>query len=233
MARKRTSIIWTTPILDFEEIIKKSTSYREVLGCFGLESKGNNFRTLKKRIQEQEIDDSHIRNRPQNMNAIIKSKIDDSLIFCKNSDYSRTDLKKRLIKDNLIEHRCCAECGLHRQWNNKELNLTIDHINGESKDNRIDNLRFLCPNCHSQTITFAGKRFKRTHMCEDCGSKKKTKSKYCYKCGGKNNRKVKDRPSKEELIKLIKELPYTKIGTKYGVSDNAVRKWAKSYGIID
>lgn len=65
-------------------------------------------------------------------------------------------LKKKIIKDKLLEHKC-NECSLENKWNNKNLVLHLDHINGNRKNNRLDNLRFLCPNCHSQTETYTGK----------------------------------------------------------------------------
>jgi Zn finger protein HypA/HybF involved in hydrogenase expression len=81
-------------------------------------------------------------------------------IFVENGTYPRHRLKHRLIRDKLIEYRCeiCSNVGI---WNNKPLSLQIDHINGVNNDNRIDNLRFLCPNCHSQTETYAGKNNKK------------------------------------------------------------------------
>jgi len=54
----------------------------------------------------------------------------------------------------------CSECGLHAMWNNKPLKLHLDHIDGDRKNNRIDNLRLLCPNCHTQTSTYAGRNNK-------------------------------------------------------------------------
>lgn len=55
----------------------------------------------------------------------------------------------------------CAICGLPPKWNNKPLVLHLDHINGERKDNRIENFRLLCPNCHAQTETFSWKNYRR------------------------------------------------------------------------
>ena len=78
-------------------------------------------------------------------------------ILVENSSYTnRTRLKERLIKEKLLEYKCsiCQNNGI---WLNKELTLQLDHINGINNDNRIENLRFLCPNCHSQTDTYSGK----------------------------------------------------------------------------
>lgn len=73
-----------------------------------------------------------------------------------NSTYSNmTKFKNRLIKANLIEYKCSC-CGI-TEWNGKPLTLQLHHINGNNRDNRLENLTFLCPNCHSQTDNFSGK----------------------------------------------------------------------------
>ena len=73
-----------------------------------------------------------------------------------NSTYSNmTKFKSRLIKANLIEYKCSC-CGI-TEWNGKPLTLQLHHINGNNRDNRLENLTFLCPNCHSQTDNFSGK----------------------------------------------------------------------------
>jgi Zn finger protein HypA/HybF involved in hydrogenase expression len=65
-------------------------------------------------------------------------------------------IKERVIQDELLTHTC-SECSLESVWNGKPIVLELDHINGVSNDNRLENLRFLCPNCHSQTTTFRGR----------------------------------------------------------------------------
>lgn len=81
-------------------------------------------------------------------------------VFVENSTYARHNIKKRLIKQKLIEYKCslCPNEGFH---NEKPLVLQLDHVNGINNDNRLENLRFLCPNCHSQQETFAAKNRKR------------------------------------------------------------------------
>lgn len=64
------------------------------------------------------------------------------------------------------------------------------------------------------------------YICEDCGKYISKNAKYCPECAAKHSRIV-ERPTREELKKLIRTIPFTKIGEKYGVSDNAIRKWCK------
>ena len=72
---------------------------------------------------------------------------------------NRSHLKMRLLKAGLLQNRCDV-CGLS-EWRGRPLNIHLDHINGVKNENRLDNLRMLCPNCHSQTSTFAGRNVKR------------------------------------------------------------------------
>ena len=115
------------------------------------------------------------------------------------------------------------------------LTLQLDHINGDHNDNRLENLRILCPNCHTQTETFGNKRKKPKNHCIDCGAEICDSSTRCNSCARKMRVKykvaLKDRPSKEELSVLIKTKSFVDIGKIYGVSDNAIRKWCKSYGL--
>lgn len=73
--------------------------------------------------------------------------------------YPTSKLRKRLIKEGYKENKC-EECGIEAIWNNKPLILQVDHKNGNNRDHRLKNLILLCPNCHSQTITFGSKNIK-------------------------------------------------------------------------
>lgn len=86
----------------------------------------------------------------------ITSKKSNQDIFHKNSVYDRKDLKRKIIKEGILEYKC-SMCGIF-EWMDKPLSLQLDHINGINNDNRIENLRFLCPNCHTQTPTWGFKK---------------------------------------------------------------------------
>lgn len=85
----------------------------------------------------------------------ISSNIDKDLIFIKNSKANPFYLRKYVLMANLFEYKCKG-CGINK-WQGKELVLELDHINGCRTDNRPENLRWLCPNCHSQTPNFRGR----------------------------------------------------------------------------
>ena len=86
----------------------------------------------------------------------IRPRISDADAFIENSGLARHLIKKRIIRDKLLEYKCSC-CGLGDSWNGKTLSLQLDHINGINNDHRLENLRFLCPNCHTQQDTYAAK----------------------------------------------------------------------------
>lgn len=142
--------------LEFQEIVKSSSSISEVAGRLGYKSKGGGVVSMiKDRISKLSIDTSHFC--PYSSGAIKgkRYKSDDD-IFVENSSYvNNTSLKKKLLNKGLLEYKCSI-CGIS-EWQGKPLSLQLDHINGNNKDNRLANLRLLCPNCHSQTETFSGR----------------------------------------------------------------------------
>lgn len=151
-------------------------------------------------------------------------------IFAANSKRGSETLKKRLIRGNFIPYEC-AICGRLPEWQGQELVLVLDHINGVHDDNRLENLRFLCPNCNSQTETFAGKHLpkpKKERFCKGCGARitRYSKSGFCVSCANHNQRTV-ERPSREELEQLVEAHGYCAVGRMFGVSDNAIRKWLR------
>jgi predicted RNA-binding Zn-ribbon protein involved in translation (DUF1610 family) len=84
-----------------------------------------------------------------------KSLKSNDAIFKENSYYSNELIKKRIVKDDLLEYKC-SKCGID-SWQGEPIVLELDHINGINIDNRLSNLRYLCPNCHSQTDTYCGR----------------------------------------------------------------------------
>lgn len=222
-----------------QEAANKSNSYSGILKNLGLSRTGNNHPLLYKKLQEFSISVEHFQKR--SINGGRKYRLADVLV--ENSPYlSSHNLKLRLIKEGVLENKC-SKCGLNQMWQGKTLSLQLHHINGERSDCRQENLELLCPNCHSQTQTFCGKRntkkkriinkgIGKTHTCPSCGGEKKIeKSPMCRKCADKKHRVV-TRPGKTHLAELVLNNSLLQIGKMFGVSDNAIRKWCKSYGIV-
>lgn len=213
-----------------ERIALESDSYSDLLRKLDLGVTGGNQKTLMQRLSKFEISVEHFEHRRWNWDRRRKDLKD---ILVKDSTYlSSNTLKKRLIAEGILEEKC-ASCNIGPEWNNQHLTLELDHIDGDNRNNELSNLRILCPNCHSQTETFGGKsqvREKKIHRCEECNDVVYRQSKLCHACSSKRSRKT-ERPAKVELERLILQYPMVKIGAMYGVSDNAVRKWCKGYGI--
>ena len=236
-------------------VLDNSKSLRESMIKLGFSTNGSSaYSNFKNKIMYLGLEIPNYTYYGNNRNNRNK-KMDNNDIFIEKSTYPRHRLKNRVIKENLIEYKC-KKCNNVGEWNGEKLSLHIDHINGINNDNRLLNLRFLCPNCHSQTDTYAGKSNKKMNYCE-CGNEKKSKVvKMCNDCKNNekekkekirqekmnkydgltdaqvksyiSNRKVK-RPPYEQLVLEIKTTNYSAVGRKYGVSDNTIRKWKKYY----
>lgn len=144
-------------------LVAESISIFGVIEKLGLSKAGGNHSYIKSLIKKFDIDTSHFLGQgwlkgKHNLSGD-KLRADFSDVFSENSTVARKNVKRRIIKDKLMPYECllCSNKGTH---NGKELVLELDHINGISNDNRLENLRFLCPNCHSQTDTSNGKNHK-------------------------------------------------------------------------
>lgn len=148
---------------DFRQAVVESTTATQVFRRFGLKPNGSTYRWFWSHVKELSADTSHFlgaghnKGKPALGKPFVAQPLEDILI--EDSAYTnRRSLKKRLLLEKLLEYRC-ATCGLV-SWNEQELVLILDHINGVGNDHRIENLRLLCPNCNSQTPTFAGRNIR-------------------------------------------------------------------------
>lgn len=138
----------------FCSIVAQANSYSDCLRALGLTPKGGSSTDiLKKRINELNCDVSHFNSK---MQASPNAKYSLDEILVENSTYKNISrLKMRLINEGVFEYKC-ARCGI-TEWLGQPITLQLHHKNGVNNDHRKKNLEFLCPNCHSQTETFAGK----------------------------------------------------------------------------
>ena len=108
---------------------------------------------IKRRCEQLNISTEHFK---ISFNKNKKTSLEEILV--ENSTYKNTSrLKERLINEKYLEYKCAC-CGNIGEWQGKPLVLQLDHKNGNHQDNRIENLRLLCPNCHTQTETYGSKR---------------------------------------------------------------------------
>lgn len=142
------------------EIVSRNTNYIDCIRDIGAPEVGANYDRLKRWITTHNIDTSHFEpgwtaaHRVNRQNA---RTIEDALV--ENSTATRVTVRSIIFKNDLLEY-VCHECGCPPIWNGKPITLQLDHKNGVNNDHRLENLRFLCPNCHSQTPTWGFKRGK-------------------------------------------------------------------------
>ena len=141
-----------------KDAVKNSFSYRQVLSKLGLREAGGNYEQIKKYIKEYDLNIKHFKGRGWNLGlrGIGKPIIPLEKILIKGSNFQSFKLKKRLFTEKLkLEY--CEQCGWAKRTKDGYLPLEFDHINGDRRDNRLENLRILCPNCHSLTSNHRGR----------------------------------------------------------------------------
>lgn len=152
------SIIWTLSKEEIQDKVNQCNSISDMLEAFGYQrSNGSMSKVMRKVIDTYNIDTSHFKPFKRTNQKPIYSLEE---ILVPNSKYENiARLKKRILKAGLLKYECEC-CGNKGEWNGKPLVLQLDHKDGNHNNHSIENLRFLCPNCHSQTNTYSGKNAK-------------------------------------------------------------------------
>ena len=182
--------------------------------ALGYKSLGANFDTIERRLKEYNISIEHFTGLTQG-----RTERTPENVFIKDSTATQAVLRRMYLKGNYSEYKC-AICGLEPIWNGKPLTLTLDHIDGDHHNDTLENLRWICPNCDRQLPTFAGRN-----------TKSEDRYNYSPKKEVVKEEKISNKPSREELKKQIRILPFTKVAENFNITDNAVRKWCKSYSL--
>ena len=199
------------------ELIKNSNSLCEVCKKAGIVHTTGNYKTLKKIILENDIDVSHFK---RNGGSYVKPRaIEEYLV--KGSQITSYKLKNKLFSAGLKEKRC--ECCGNTEWMGKPINLELHHKNGDPRDNRIENLEILCPNCHSYTDTYSGKNQKMNIRKKEERNERKPKKERKGKLDGYTIDKF--------LADFSECNSFVGVGKINGVSDNGIREWCKKNGL--
>jgi hypothetical protein len=166
---------------------------------------GSNFRTLKRLIKRYDISTEHL-----DPNWVLRGdrpnrKIPLEQIMVENSSYGRDKLKRRLYEAEL-KHRRCELCGQGEEWNGRRMSLILDHVNGVATDNRLENLRIVCPNCNATLDTHCGRRTRLdvpSRACLHCGAEfvpRYATHRYCsHLCGTRWTRSREPQPHSRKV----------------------------------
>jgi hypothetical protein len=225
------STLQDIPLEIFKKIVNESYSRTDFFKKLDMLPRGAKFKTFNKIVKKHNIDVSHFKSLGQINKERLEFSKEDVLTKMLIPDTHNKQIKKYILKFDIIPY-ICGICNCTSTWNNLPLTLQLDHINGNPTDNRLDNLRFLCPNCHSQTLTFSGRNKPKSKppICPLCQSPVHRKDRHCIKCSHIFSLKI-DWPNDADLSKLVWTKPLIKLGLELGVSDNAIRKRCKKLQI--
>jgi hypothetical protein len=228
---------------DLRAAIAASLSWAGALRALGYTAKGSNYQTLKRWAATWEISTEHFDPNAERALATIRRAKPLEEVMVEDSTYRRGQLKDRLFAVGL-KQRACELCGQGEIWNGRRMALVLDHINGVSNDHRLENLQIVCANCAATLDTHCGRNLPRERTCPGCGqtfAPKDIRHRYCsQECWGTvyskrklgvpqpHLRKV-GRPTYEQLKQDVRTMSMLAVGRKYGVTDNAVRKWIRWY----
>lgn len=221
-----------------------SSSYAEALRRLALCTTGSNWRTLRVWVQRWGIPTDRFDPDVARRESLRRGPQPLEEILVEQSSYSRNHLKDRLHLSGL-KTPACELCGQGEMWRGLRMSL-IDHTNGVRDDNRLENLRIVCPNCAATFDTHCGRKNRRDvaeRECLRCGrpfQPKYARHRYCSRaCGMRAPRSDRgipktalrrvERPPYDQLLRDIAETSWSAVGRRYGVSDNAVRKWVRQY----
>jgi len=224
---------------ELKQAVIESNSISDVYRKMNKSKSGDSYKIIKRIIEENDIDISHFNPYSRNHLNIKNKKIPIKDYLVVGSKIGSNSLKYKLYDQNL-KSRICEMCSQDENWNGEKISLILDHINGISNDNRLENLRILCPNCNATLETHYLKYKRYNEKLENLKNELKTKNNIQIERNENKNftiseknsqlsqRKV-ERPSYKNLLSEVKDIGYVKTGKIYNVSDNCIRKWIKMY----
>ncbi|MEA2374804.1 MAG: hypothetical protein QOD53_1267 [Thermoleophilaceae bacterium] len=227
------------------EAVAGSHCYTEALRRLGMRPAGGNFKTLRHYVEVVwTIPTDHFDPYAARVAALRRGGMRPlSEVLVEGSTYSRGQLKRRLYAEG-IKSRTCEICGQGEIWRGNKMSLILDHANGVADDNRLENLRIVCPNCAATLPTHCGRNVPREPrecvLCGEAFEPRALNQRYCSRsCGSRDPgrpgprpraRRV-ARPPCDELLADVRRLGYCAVARRYGLSDNAIRKWLRAEGI--
>ncbi len=218
---------------EFINLVKSSLNIAEVLFKLGYTVKGNSwgYSQIKQRMVDLNLSGKDFRGKSGMLKCSEQLEISQEDLFRENSRHSRNILRKHIIKNNLLEYKC-AICGI-KEWNGKTLSLELDHINGINNDNRLENLRFLCPNCHSQTSTYGARNKQYTESRYELSEELSERIIQEYlSCNNKKKVSEKLGIARKAVDQCLKENKFSKPNQKYVIQYDKDHNEIKRFGSI-
>lgn len=223
--------------------VAAALSYAEALRSLGLRPIGGNHATFRRYVdQVWKISTNHFDAAQAQRSGLRRGTIPLNEVLVEHSPYSRSSLKARLLATG-CKPRHCELCGQGEIWRGGRMALILDHINGVPDDNRLTNLRIVCPNCAATFDTHCGRHNRQLpaiRECVRCGAEftpRYASQRHCSRqCGTRHvnrrrrlsSRRV-ERPPLTQLLAELEATSFVAVGRRYGVSDNAIRKWIRAY----
>lgn len=225
---------WNTQ--ELIQAVRTNEHITDVLKKLGLRHSSLNAKTIKKYIEEYKLDTSHWKGQITRQRRVgHESSVSE--VFVANSTFTRSHLKEKILKYNLLPYKC-AECVSEPKWNDKLLTLQLDHINGINTDHRIENLRFLCPNCHSQTPNYAGanalnRKKAEIFTCKQCGNYRSSvsKSELCVRCISTRDKIC--WPDDKTLFEMVCQSNINQVSKQLNVSYPGLKKRLKRRNLMN
>ncbi len=228
---------------EVRDAVASASSLTDALRRLDLRAAGANHASLRARIERLGLSTAHFDPEAARRRGLRHPERPLSEILVERSTYHRTQLKRRLY-DSGLKPRACELCGQGEMWQGRRMSLILDHVNGVHDDNRLENLRIVCPTCNATLDTHCGRNARlpvEERRCRRCGRGfvPAGRQQYCSRaCGQRGDgaargprpatRKA-DRPPEAQLRAEVAALGYSAVGRRYGVSDNAIRKWLRAY----
>ena len=239
-----------------KDAVNASTTMAETLSRLNLSHSGSSYGIMRRRLEAEGISTSHWTGYKPDPEKIRKGLTPLTEKLKKYPEKRHLHVKARILREGLLSWKC-SECGNLGVWNGKPLILQLDHIDGDLSNWEINNLRIICPNCHTQTETFGTRKFKgtgRVWLCSICGEKvprgRITCSKHREYYQQTHSSKAEHSPytasvagsspagstnlrgiSEEEMRVRVNQEPVSSIAQSIGISGNAVAKWCKRRSI--
>lgn len=230
---------------ELRSAVAASLSWSEVLRRLGRRAAGGNHQTVKSYAARWDISTEHFDPHAASRCATRFRGRPLEEVLIERSTYQRGTLKKRLFREG-VKQRRCELCGQGEEWRGRRMSLILDHVNGVSDDNRLENLQIVCPNCAATLDTHCGRnpalsKPRDCRVCREPFIPRYTQQRFCStRCADrgksravtglpKPERRKVERPPFDLLMRELAETSYSAVGREYGVSDNAVRKWVRMY----